>query len=67
MEHDTLTSEVKTRISPDQRAALTKLAAHRHLKLSDILREAIRERLAREDGAPAPAVTTHPFGAGGAQ
>jgi len=45
MEHDNLDAEVKTRVTPQQKEQLEKLAEARHLKVSDILREAIREKL----------------------
>lgn len=48
MPHEILDAEVKTRVTSQQRDALQAKADARHLKLSDILREAIREKLARD-------------------
>jgi Arc/MetJ-type ribon-helix-helix transcriptional regulator len=48
-----LTAEIKTRISPQQKEALEAIARGRHLKVSDIIREAIREKLAMTVSEPA--------------
>lgn len=46
MEQEVLDSEVKARVSEAQKHRLQELANERHLKVSDIIREAIREKIA---------------------
>jgi hypothetical protein len=45
MDKEIMDSEVKTRIPIAYKKALITIAAARHLKLADILREAIREKI----------------------
>jgi predicted transcriptional regulator len=47
MRNETLDAEIKTRIPKGQKRRLRELAVSRHLKTSDILREAIREKIER--------------------
>ena len=48
MEQEVLDSEVKARIPEKQKKRLQQLAKMRHLKPSDIIREAIREKIEKE-------------------
>lgn len=43
----TLEPQIKTRVSPETKEALEKIAEQRELSLSDVLREAVREFLAK--------------------
>ncbi len=45
MDTQALDSEVKARIPEEQKRALRLIARERHLKVSDIVREAIREKI----------------------
>jgi hypothetical protein len=45
MDKEVMDSEIKTRIPIAYKKALAAIAAARHLKLADILREAIREKI----------------------
>ncbi len=45
MEQEVLDSEVKARIPESQKQRLQAIAQARHLKLADIIREAIREKI----------------------
>jgi predicted transcriptional regulator len=51
MDEEPLDGEVKTRISLSQKRRLQEIARERHLKVADIIREAIREKL--EEAVPA--------------
>ncbi len=46
MDTDTLNAEVKARIQKDQKQKLIEIARARHLKVADIVREALREKIA---------------------
>jgi predicted transcriptional regulator len=46
MDAETLDAEVKARIPEDQKKRLREIARERHLKLADIVREALREKIA---------------------
>ena len=46
MPQEPLDAEIKTRVPKQHKLQLEKIATARHLKLSDILREAVREKLA---------------------
>jgi len=48
MRDDALDAELKTRVSKRDKKKLRKIAGSRHLKVSDVLREAIREKIERE-------------------
>jgi predicted transcriptional regulator len=48
MRNETLDAELKTRVPKQDKKRLHEMAAARHLKVSDILREAIREKLVRD-------------------
>jgi hypothetical protein len=48
MKEERLTHELKTRLPKDHKIALQVMADLRYLKLSDILREAIREKIERD-------------------
>jgi hypothetical protein len=48
MRDDDLDAEVKTRVPKQYKRKLREIAISRHLKLSDILREAFREKIARD-------------------
>lgn len=48
MEQETLDSEIKARIPEAQKLKLQDLARDRHLKVADIIREAIREKIDTE-------------------
>jgi len=43
-----MVTEIQTRVPKDHRKALMKIAKERRLNLSDVLREAMREYLARQ-------------------
>jgi hypothetical protein len=51
MDRDILDAEVKTRIPKAHKKRLQAIAIARHLKLADILREAIREKLSSDANA----------------
>jgi len=51
MDGDILDAEVKTRIPKADKKRLQAIADARHLKLADILREAIREKLSSKANA----------------
>lgn len=55
MSTPTLDEEVKARIPQGDKDKLQRMADFRHLKISDILREAIREKLTRESRRKASA------------
>ena len=48
MRNEALDAELKTRVPRQHKKRLREIAAARHLKVSDILREAIREKLVRD-------------------
>jgi hypothetical protein len=48
MRDEDLDAEVKTRAPKQHKEKLREIAISRHLKLSDIVREAIREKIERE-------------------
>jgi predicted transcriptional regulator len=48
MRNDALDAELKTRVAKQDKKKLRQIADSRHLKVSDILREAIREKLIRD-------------------
>lgn len=48
MDTETLDAEIKARIPEQQKRALQALARERHLKVADIIREAIREKVEAE-------------------
>jgi hypothetical protein len=45
MDAETLDAEVKARIPKGQKKHLQQIATERHLKLADIIREALREKI----------------------
>jgi hypothetical protein len=45
MRNETLDTELKTRVPKEYKKRLREIAVSRHLKVSDILREAIREKI----------------------
>jgi uncharacterized UPF0146 family protein len=55
MKNETLDSELKARVPRQHKKKLHEIAISRHLKVSDILREAIREKLVRDIEQKAPA------------
>jgi hypothetical protein len=48
MRDDALDAELKTRVPKQHKKKLREIAVSRHLKVSDVLREAIREKIQRE-------------------
>jgi hypothetical protein len=46
MRNEALDAELKTRVPKQHKRKLREIAVSRHLKVSDILREAIREKIA---------------------
>lgn len=50
MKSEVLDAEVKTRIPKAHKHRLKAMAISRHLKLADILREAIREKIEEANG-----------------
>jgi hypothetical protein len=48
MRNEALDAELKTRVTKQHKKRLREIAVSRHLKVSDILREAIREKIDRE-------------------
>ncbi len=48
MRNETLDAELKTRVPKEDKKKFRKIATSRHLKVSDILREAIREKIERD-------------------
>lgn len=46
MDTETLDAEVKARIPEGEKKHLQRIAIERHLKLADIIREALREKIA---------------------
>jgi hypothetical protein len=48
MRDETLDAELKTRVPKQHKKRLREIAVSRHLKVSDILREAIREKIEGE-------------------
>lgn len=48
MDAETLDAEVKARIPEGQKARLQEIAISRHLKVADIIREAVREKISAE-------------------
>jgi predicted transcriptional regulator len=51
-----LDAELKTRVLKQHKRKLQEIAISRHLKVSDIMREAIREKIERERGKKAEAL-----------
>ena len=47
MSNEILNAEIKTRVAPSVKSAFEKIAQERHLDTSDIVREALREFLAK--------------------
>lgn len=47
MSTEKLEASVKTRVTPSMKAELESIAAHRHLDVADIVREAVREYVAK--------------------
>ncbi len=45
MKNEVLDAELKTRVPKQHKKKLNEIAISRHLKVSDILREAIREKI----------------------
>jgi predicted transcriptional regulator len=52
MRNDVLDTELKTRVPKQVKKKLREIAVSRHLKVSDILREAFREKIDRETKSP---------------
>jgi predicted transcriptional regulator len=48
MRNEVLDNELKTRVPKQVKTKLREIAVSRHLKLSDILREAFREKIERD-------------------
>lgn len=46
MPQEILDAEIKTRLPQEHKNQLVRIAVARHLRVSDILREAVREKLA---------------------
>jgi len=53
MSTEKLTDDVKTRVPKDTKRKLEAIAKGRHLKLADIVREALREYTGRANGEAA--------------
>lgn len=51
MSTEKLEASIKTRVATTTKEALEKIAATRHLDVSDIVREAVREYVAKSDNA----------------
>lgn len=54
MSTERLEAEIKTRVQPDIKKAFEDIADARHLNTADIVREALREYLAKQVVAPEP-------------
>lgn len=52
MDAETLDAEVKARIPEGQKARLKEIAIARHLKVADIIREAVREKISATELEP---------------
>jgi len=48
MKHEALTDQIKTRVQPSVKKAFQSIAVRRHLDVSDIVREALREYLSKD-------------------
>ena len=49
-----LDASIKTRVAPSTKEALERIAASRHLDVSDIVREAVRDLVAKSELADQP-------------
>lgn len=54
MSNEKLEASIKTRVSPTTKEALEKIAAARHLDVSDIVREAVREYVGKTEQSQQP-------------